>query len=299
MIELGVFSDQQSAALVQLGRELRRSDYKFVTITPASHARVLARARLEPSLISSSMLGCLERAEVLARDGSLWRALVRFSTLGPYLFVHSGFPTSGENSVFFGPDTYRFVRFIQGAASASRRIVDVGCGTGAGGIALSALAPERLVLCDVNPSALAFARINAELAGVAVELIQSDILNGVPGELDLIVANPPYMSDDAGRTYRQGGGAHGEALSIRIVREALPRLASAGTLLLYTGAPVVAGVDVFYEGVREPLAQDNRVASVSYEELDVDVFGEELSTPAYADVDRIAAVALTVKLSAS
>jgi hypothetical protein len=32
----------------------------------------------------------------------------------------------------------------------------------------------------------------------------------------------------------------------------------------------------------------------SYAEVDPDVFGEELETPAYADADRIAAVVLTV-----
>lgn len=312
MSQSKVLSDVQSSALLEIGRELRRSDYSFVTITPASHARVLAREPgrasslrdvfgwnlpFEPGVLSSHLRECLERADALQPHGDLWRVTVRFSTLGPDLFVHSGFPTTAERSVFFGPDTYRFVRFIQRAAVPARRILDVGCGSGAGGIALRTLALERSLLCDINPNALAFARVNAELAGVAVELIESDVLQAVPGELDLIVANPPYMADQAGRIYRQGGGAYGEALSVRIVREALPRLAAAGTLLLYTGAPVVCGVDVFHEAVLPILAQDPRVASVHYEELDVDVFGEELSTAAYSNVDRIAAVGLTVRLA--
>lgn len=311
MTDHSSFSDAQSDALIQLGRELQRGDYNFVTVTPASHERVLAReprtARcvrdvfgwnlpFEPGLLSASMLACLERAQALAQHGNQLRATVRFSTLGQHLFAHSGFPTQDEDAVFFGPDTYRFAAFIRRAANAAPRIVDVGCGTGAGGLVLSTHKPERLVLSDTNAKALGFARINAELAGVQAELVQSDLLNNVPGDLDLIIANPPYMHDHAGRTYRHGGGSYGEALSVRIVREALPRLAASGTLLLYTGAPIVGGVDKFYESTRPLLAEHKRVAHVEYEELDVDVFGEELSMAAYAEVERIAAVALTVRL---
>jgi len=304
-------SDTQIDALIQLGRELQQRDYKFVTITPASHERVLARASraatglrdvfgwnlpFEPGLVSASVLACLERAQLLEPHADKLRSTVRFSTLGPRLIAHSGFPTHDEHAVFFGPDTYRFAAFIARAARAARNIVDLGCGTGAGGLLLSEQKPQRLVLSDTNLRALSFARVNAALAGVEVELIHSDILQSVNGELDLIVANPPYMRDQAGRTYRDGGGSYGEELSVRIVREALPRLAASGSLLLYTGAPIVAGIDKFYESVEPILAQHKRIAQVEYEELDVDVFGEELSTPDYAEVERIAAVALTVRL---
>ena len=39
-------------------------------------------------------------------------------------------------------------------------------------------------------------------------------------------------------------------------------------------------------------------ARCDYAELDPDIFGEELGEPAYADVERIAAVGLVVKLPA-
>ena len=141
------------------------------------------------------------------------------------------------------------------------------------------------------------ARVNAALAGVRVELVQSDILQSVDGEFDLIVANPPYMQDVAARTYRHGGGDYGEALSARIVREALPRLAPGGTLLLYTGSAIVNGFDTFLQSVQPTLAALAGSCEVVYAELDPDVFGEELETPAYASVERIAAVALTVRVS--
>ena len=78
------------------------------------------------------------------------------------------------------------------------------------------------------------------------------------------------------------------------MREALARLTPGGTLILYTGAPVVAGVDKFREAIASVIS-DN-VIDVSYEEIDPDVFGEELENVAYSGVDRIAAVALVARM---
>ncbi|MEO8704202.1 MAG: methyltransferase, partial [Kofleriaceae bacterium] len=149
----------------------------------------------------------------------------------------------------------------------------------------------RIVLTDINPAALDLARVNAELAGCAdrVELVEGDLLAGVTGEVDLVIANPPYLLDPQSRVYRDGGGELGTGLGIRMVREGLARLAPGGKLILYTGAPIVGGVD----RVRAQLAPivAERGVHWTYEELDPDVFGEELDAPAYAAVDRIAAVA--------
>jgi len=312
--------DSQSTALLALGHALQRADYRFVTVTPATHARVLQRdaargnaeaqtvrdvfgwnKRFRPELLASEMLDCMQRAGALEPDGSLLRAAVRFSTLGDRLFVHSPFPTAAEDAVFFGPDTYRFCAYVRRAAQAAHRIADVGCGTGAGGISLAGK-PQRLVLSDINQRALRFAQVNVALAGVQAEVVQSDLLRDVTGEFDLIVANPPYMQDSDERTYRHGGGAFGEGLSARIVAECLPRLTDGGSLLLYTGAPVVEGIDRFEASLRPALTEfesaGRRQLTTVYEELDPDVFGEELSLPAYAKVERIAAVGLMVRVSA-
>jgi hypothetical protein len=103
------------------------------------------------------------------------------------------------------------------------------------------------------------------------------------------------MRDAGGRLYRDGGGDFGEQLSVRIVREALPRLAAGGTLVVYTGAAIVDGRDRFLDSVLPDLRA--RSLQYAYEELDPDVFGEELEQPHYAGVDRIAAVGLRVCVS--
>lgn len=295
--------------IVRVGLLLRDADYSFVTVTPESHRRVLARniapardlrdvfgwsKRFSPSILPTALATALLDSGAVQRgpDG-LYRSTVRYSTLGDGLYVHSAYPTTSASAVFFGPDTYRYCGFLRRACSTARHVVDIGCGSGAGGLALADRVDE-IILADINPTALAFARVNAELAGVQarVRLVQSDVLRGVDGRFDLAICNPPYLVDPQHRVYRDGGGAYGTELALRIADEALDRLLPKGRLLMYTGAPVVAGVDVFAAALGPRLC--DRAASTSYAELDVDVFGEELDTPTYLEVDRIAAVAVDV-----
>jgi hypothetical protein len=64
---------------------------------------------------------------------------------------------------------------------------------------------------------------------------------------------------------------------------------------LYTGAPIVEGVDVLREGLLALAATAG--ASLAYEELDPDVFGDELDGAAYAHVDRIAVIGAVFSLT--
>ncbi|MEO7641783.1 MAG: class I SAM-dependent methyltransferase, partial [Ramlibacter sp.] len=287
-------------------------------VTPATQARVNARTGnasaqdlrgvfgwsrpFVPSLLPAGTMALLREAGLLAAasDGR-FISTVRFSSIGELLFAHSAYPTTQADAVFFGPDTMRFAALIQAqlrecALPAAARILDVGCGAGPGGIVAARAAMSgapHLVLADINFSALAHARANATLAGVArVEFAQGDLFAAVEGEFDLIVANPPYLNDAAQRAYRHGGGPWGGGLSERIVREGLPRLAAQGRLVLYTGAAMVEGTDPLLEALRPPL--DALGWPWHYRELDPDVFGEELHEPAYAAAERIAAVALVV-----
>lgn len=308
-----------SSSLLRLAGWLQGEGYAFSTVTPATHERVNARVEARhartlrdvfgwsrpfpASLLPDAATDPLRAAGLLLpAGGGLLRSAVRFSTLRGQLFAHSAYPTVEEDAVFFGPDTCRFVALIEQELQREplrpgARILDVGCGSGAGGI-LAALAASpsqpRLALTDINARALRFAAANAAHANCGhAQLAQGDLFLALDGQYDLILANPPYLNDGAQRTYRHGGGRWGEALSGRIVREGVERLAPEGRLVLYTGAAIVDGRDPLLESL-QPLLEAGGYRW-SYREIDPDVFGEELEQPAYADAERIAAVGLVVQ----
>jgi methylase of polypeptide subunit release factors len=145
-------------------------------------------------------------------------------------------------------------------------------------------------LLDVNRTALSFARANCAINGLSAQVASSDVLSAVQEPPDVVIANPPYLADEAGRAYRDGGGELGTGLSLRIASEAVDRLRPGGRLLLYTATPVIDGAHLLAAG----LARVLRGIPYDYRELDPDVFGEELEKPAYARVDRIAVIGLTL-----
>ncbi|HDS1680298.1 TPA: class I SAM-dependent methyltransferase [Pseudomonas putida] len=305
---------QADEALLQLGQRLRADGYRFTCVTPATQARNNARPGAEqasnlrdvfgwsrpflPSLISLDELEQLRAAQVLREEGDRLRSNVRWSSLDDLLLVHSAYPTEASDAVFFGPDSYRFAQVIhdhlQHSPTRVQHAVDIGCGSGVGALVIARAAHHAQVSAvDINPLALRYTAINAALAGVGnVSVEASDLLDGISGAFDLIVANPPYMLDAGQRTYRHGGGALGAELSLRIVEQARERLSPGGSLLLYTGVAIVEGRDALLEAIRLRLAGPQW--AWVYREVDPDVFGEQLLEPGYERVERIAAVSLTV-----
>lgn len=309
-------AESRQEALVALLKELDDLGYSFTTITPASHARVVERRGGEqardlrdvfgwslpfaPDLLPDPILRSLEDAGQLSRKDDLFHSRLRVAELGGRLFLHSAYPTTEEDSVFFGPDTYRFVRFLDQALDGRsiRQLVDMGAGSGVGGISAATLVePVQVTLVDLNPLANLLAEANAEAAGVEVRTIEADNLQSVEGAIDCIVANPPFIIDDLGRTYRDGGEALGIGVAVQWAREAMQRLEPGGTLLLYTGSPIVDGQDTLLQVLSADSEEYD--CMLRYEEIDPDIFGEELAKPSYseAEVERIAAVGAVITRS--
>ncbi len=297
--------------LEELLRALAARGYRFVPPTPATHRRVISRPSrreavdlrdvfgwslpFQDTVLDAGILALMQAAGVLQRRGGRFRSAVRVASLGDRLFLHSPYPPS-EDSVFFGPDTYRFVDFLRSEVAdrgCPHRALDFGAGSGVGGIILADLCrPEAVLLADVNPAALRLAAANAAFAGVPVERVQASDLRDLEGPFDLIVANPPFIAE-AGRTYSDGGGMHGGELSLQWLRAGAELLAEGGRMLVYTGSAICSGRDE----LREALARafGGRDWELSYREIDPDIFGEELARPAYRDVERIAAVGIALR----
>ena len=305
--------DARCRALIELGRLLQLRRYRFVAVSPSTHNRVLRREAASPTLesvfgwsrpfdleaIDGDLIKLLEQADALEAEAGQYKSKVRFASIDDLLFVHSAFPTTEPDSVFFGPDTYRFARLLRVTLSKTKkrrplRLVDIGAGSGAGGIVAARVlgGGTELILADINRKALEFSAVNAALNGPPnAQTILSDILVEIDGTADVIISNPPYLVDEDRRLYRHGGGELGITLALRIAEESMAKLVPGGCLVLYSGAPIVNGADTFLESL-QPVLQ-LYASHFVYEEIDPDVFGEELDKPAYAHVDRIAAVGLT------
>ena len=300
-------------ALLAMLRWLDARGYRFTTPTPATHARVLKRADrrratdirdalgwslpFPRNLLPAELVALMRQADVLepAEDG-LFRATVRVSSVGDTLFVHSAYPTLAEDSVFLGPDSHRFADLIlarMGDLRPGARILDYAAGTGVGGItAARASARPHLTIADINPKALRLAGVNADFAGLDHREVSATSPADVEGSFDLVVTHPPFMMDEGKRKYRDGGDLYGAQLSLDWTLQGVELLKPDGRFVLHTGVSIVRGRDPLLDALRDRL--DGHRFDWRYHELDPDIFSEDLDTPPYAEVERIAAVGLWV-----
>jgi release factor glutamine methyltransferase len=126
-----------------------------------------------------------------------------------------------------------------------RRVLDVGTGSGAIALAIAAQHPDcRVVATDVSAEALEVARLNLERQEMQdrVDLRQADLVDGIDGPFDLVLANLPYIDPDwpdavtaevAGSEPKEAlfGGRDGLELIGRLLPELL-RLAPGGVAML-------------------------------------------------------------------
>jgi methylase of polypeptide subunit release factors len=313
LAEIELSSDEQAA--LRLLYWLDDQEYDFVTVTPESHRRVVARETMrqakdlrgifgwslpfDEALAGAELMGLLREGRLLQQSAAGWKSKVRVSRVCGRLFLHSAFPTDSDDSVFLGPDTLRFVDFIRDelGSCAPARLIDIGAGAGVGGIIAGELmGAQRIVLADINRNALSHARVNAAHAGIEVETVESDGMAAIAPGFDLAISNPPFIFEEDAPAYRQGGGMHGAELSLGWTVDAARKLAPGGRVLLYTGSAIVDGRDALRERLERDLPALR--CTMRWRELDPDIFGEELAKPAYADVERIAAIGAVVEKAA-
>ncbi len=135
------------------------------------------------------------------------------------------------------------------------RILDVGTGSGCIVVALlTHLTHARATAVDISPSALAVARANAVRHGVSerISFLEGDLAapvrpaSGAPGDYDLLVSNPPYVSEADFPTLQREvrdfepkialvGGATGTEMYERLFAAAPRSLTPQGAMTLEIG----------------------------------------------------------------
>lgn len=130
------------------------------------------------------------------------------------------------------------------------RILDVCTGSGCVAVGLGREFPRAtLVASDISEDALEVARRNVARYGLGsrVQCVRADLLSGIPGPFDLIVANPPYVPTVDAPTLQPEvrhfeppaalfAGQDGLQIVRRLVQEAAGALGRDGMLVFEFGA---------------------------------------------------------------
>jgi release factor glutamine methyltransferase len=131
---------------------------------------------------------------------------------------------------------------LAGPLPPEARVCELGTGSGHIALSLARAGATEVVAVDIGRRAVLGTRLNALLRRLPVRAYRGDLLHGVAGEFDLIVANPPYVPSMEGppaphsRARAWDAGPDGRAFLDRICRDAPAHLACGGSLWLVHSA---------------------------------------------------------------
>ena len=121
------------------------------------------------------------------------------------------------------------------------RVADVGTGSGAVALALKDERPDLDVVgIDLNKGAVAVARDNASRLGLAASFVEGDLLDGLAGRFDAVLANLPYVADGASLApeialYEPADALFAGADGLDVIRRLLGQVAGVSVVALEIG----------------------------------------------------------------
>ncbi|MGX9787116.1 peptide chain release factor N(5)-glutamine methyltransferase [Mycobacterium sp. MMS18-G62] len=224
--------DAAAVALAEAGVGSPRTDAELL----AAHAAGTERGRLVLAEADREFLVCYDDLVTRRARRVPLQHLTGTAAFGPVTV------DVGPGVFIPRPETESLLEWAV-AQQLSRKpvIVDLCTGSGALALALSKTWPDaRVVAVDDSDEALVYARRN--VAGTPVELVKADVtrpdlLPELDGQVDLVVANPPYIPDGAALepevaehdpAHALFGGPDGMAVIDRIVELAARWLRSGG-----------------------------------------------------------------------
>jgi release factor glutamine methyltransferase len=141
-------------------------------------------------------------------------------------------------------------------------MVDVGTGSGAIALALAKELPNAEIhATDISPDALEVARANAARHQLErrIHFHHIDLLQGLNGEFDFVVSNPPYVGESEEDTVQLEvrkfeprnavfAGPKGTEVIARLIPQAKQILRPGGWLIMEISGTVAEGVRQLLEG---------------------------------------------------
>ncbi len=145
------------------------------------------------------------------------------------------------------PETEHVIEQALALAPRPRRILDIGCGSGAIAITLACETGSAVWATDISPEALEVAARNNLAHEAGVRLICCDVASALAGaSFDLVVSNPPYVPEPEIETLQAevrdyephvalNGGPTGFEIYARVVADAARVLVPGGRLIMELG----------------------------------------------------------------
>ncbi len=167
----------------------------------------------------------------------------------------------GTHSEVYEPhdDTFLLARAVKERVGPGTRFLEVGCGAGV--IAMTAAREgAEVTATDANPFAVELCRHNAKQNKLRIDVVETDLLEGLVGPFDVVAFNPPYLPTDeedkvAGPlNLAFDGGLDGNVVVLRFIEQiaALPQRPGE--------------VMVIHSSLSDPTPLQERMAALGYQE---------------------------------
>jgi len=182
----GIYDDNEIISMISL---------LFDEYTGLSRADIVMNANT--CINESVIIKLIEATELLKKEKPLQYITGKAHFLGHVLEVNS-------HTLIPRPETEELANWIINDCLVSKfinpRILDIGTGSGCIAIALKSALPDADVnAVDISKEALRTAMRNALNCGTAINFheadITEDVIAGISGQFDIIVSNPPYVTE--------------------------------------------------------------------------------------------------------